>query len=691
MNTHSEIEVEATLAAAPESAPPAFTRYGMKQLELVKKQVNDFGEILEDLGSLGGENIQRRIDRMRVELDTFAPSITFIGQIKSGKTTLLNAMSARPDLLPADVNPWTSVVTSVHLDHVRGEDDPKAVFTFFEEGEWDHLMNNGGRVGELSARVGADDEHKKLIAQINTMRDKTKARLGRKFELLLGQSHKYKTVSDDLIQRYVCLGDEFDEDADRQGQFADITKTAELHFPAPYLPIPITLRDTPGMNDTFLMREQITIGAIRESNVAVVVLSAHQALNATDMGLIRLISNVKSRQVIIFINRIDELGDPMAELPEIRASITKTLRENQGPEDPTIVFGSALWANHALAGTLADLPDDSRSAMENFSGLFSKETMARMDDASQAWVLSGIPQLYSAIGERVAEGPAKKALIHVRRRATNILEGMRASAQLVSIKANSDQVQKLSVEETDQLIEEISERSQQKLDQLLETTFDGFSKRVDQANERYIARALEALISHLEKYGEDGVWSYSADGMRSLMRTSYQVMTTRLKGQLETLLAETAADVTDAYGKIFDVSHEHFTVAPPPVPQFPAPVSLAQTIVLDVNTSAWRKWWAGRKGYEAYAKDFRALIEAETQSIIGDLKESQTMAVRVLAKGVLGGFIHEQRVVLTDMCRTAEVKEEDLNDLFGVTSQNEREHLIDLIAYELSVHESEAA
>ena len=65
-----------------------------------------------------------------------------------------------------------------------------------------------------------------------------------------------------------------------------------------------------------MMREQITIRAIRDSRICVVVLSAHQALSSVDMALIRLISNIKSREVVIFVNRIDELSDPAKQIPE---------------------------------------------------------------------------------------------------------------------------------------------------------------------------------------------------------------------------------------------------------------------------------------------------------------------------------------------------------------------------------------
>ncbi len=194
------------------------------------------------------------------------------------------------------------------------------------------------------ARAGADEELEKVRQQIAEMREKTKAAPGTQVRTAAGQKHSYAELSDELVQRYVCMGDDFedlDED-DQQGRFADITKSADLYLTAPSIPMPLCLRDTPGVNDTFMMREQITINALRDSRICVVVLSAHQALSSMDMGLIRLISNVKSREVVIFVNRIDELSDPGAQVPEIRDSILQTLADNNGPENPSYLWQRLL-------------------------------------------------------------------------------------------------------------------------------------------------------------------------------------------------------------------------------------------------------------------------------------------------------------------------------------------------------------
>lgn len=679
----SQVEPE-TVAAA---ALPECTSAGMEPLEALNESFGELKETLADIECIGGPEIARKTRKMAVELDHFAPSVTFIGQIKSGKTSLVNAMAGRPGLLPADVNPWTSVVTSLHLNAARGKNGAEASFTFFDADEWDHLVNSGGRIGQLSARVGADKEFEKLQAQITRMRDKTRARLGRNFELMLGQTHDYRHLDQKLVQRYVCLGDDFDtlSAEEKQGYFADITKSADLYLDAPHLPHGLCLRDTPGLNDTFMMREQVTIQSIRDSRICVVVLSAHQALNTVDMGIIRLISNVKHRQVVLFVNRIDELADPVGQVPEIRESLVRTLADNGGPEDPCIVFGSALWANAVLENTVGDLPEASIEALENWGCSGLVVDVDEMEEEEAVWALSGLPALYTALGERIAESAGRKMLTSVRKRAANLVSGLRASCSIISLRANGDQIRKLDNDQVAALLNGIEEQAIANMFTALDDVFDGFARRVDQAHARFITRALDSLIQHLEVNGEDEVWSYSADGLRMLVRTAYHVMRKSFTARMEGEFAQVAERLTHAYGEIFDVTNENFEVEVPGAPEVPAPVSLAQTIVLDVKTSWWKGWWARRKGYASFAANFREMIEAESTPMVESLKIGQINEIRSSAEKAMRDFLTEQRGVLADICEKSQVSLEDLHGLFGVSSQEEREELFDLIYEELDL------
>jgi len=663
-----------------------FMRLGLEKLDAFHDEVVDLEATLADVVKLGGQDAEKKAAKLIKQLRSFEPSITMIGQIKSGKTSLVNAMVGRPDLLPADVNPWTSVVTSLHLNAPLPADAPTATFQFFSQGEWDHLVENGGRIGELSERAGADDELEKVRLQIAEMREKTKQRLGRKFELLLGQKHSYAELSDELVQRYVCMGDDFEdiEEDDQQGRFADITKSADLYLSAETIPMPICLRDTPGVNDTFMMREQITINALRDSRICVVVLSAHQALSSMDMGLIRLISNVKAREVIIFVNRIDELSNPGEQVPEIRESILKTLADNNGPENPQVIFGSAYWANMALAEDLDDIVADSAEAMFNWAEAALSADTAGMETKELVWHLSGVPELYKALSERIAEGPGAEILAASRKRALNLVGGVRASNAVVSMRLDGDTVEVMSGDKLAKHLDELETESAKNLEDRLDIAFQQFGSRVDQSHKRFLDRALESLLQHLETNGEEEIWQYSPDGLRMLLRTSYQVMRRNVTSTCQDVYATAAADLANTYRSAFGVDVQNFTITPPAPPEIPAPVSLGQTIALDLQTSWWKGWWKRRKGYRSFASGFYDLIEAETAPIVDELKVRQADDIRAHAQAELREFHAEQRAILEDISSKSEVAIDDLEDIFGITAQHERDELFDYIFAELS-------
>ena len=663
-----------------------FMRLGLEKLEAFHDEVVDLEATLADVVKLGGSDAEKKSTRLIKQLRAFEPSITMIGQIKSGKTSLVNAMVGRPNLLPADVNPWTSVVTSLHLNAPLSKDAPTATFQFFSQGEWDHLVENGGRIGELSSRAGADEELEKVREQIAEMRDKTKARLGRKFELLLGQKHNYAELNDDLVQRYVCMGDDFEdlEEEDQQGRFADITKSADLYLEAKSIPMPLCVRDTPGVNDTFMMREQITINALRDSRICVVVLSAHQALSSMDMGLIRLIANVKSREVIIFVNRIDELSNPAEQVPEIRDSIIQTLKDNNGPENPELIFGSAYWANIALGETLDDIVAESAEAMFNWAEASLSAETAGMEINELVWHLSGVPQLYRALSERISEGPGAEILSASRKRALNLVGGVRASSSMVSMRLEGDSVEVMPHDQLVAHLDKLEADNLKFLNDRMDIVFQQFGSRVDQSHKRFLDRALESLLQHLENNGEEEVWQYSPDGLRMLLRTSYQVMRRNVSSTCDQVFAAASADLAETYRTAFGVAVENFSITPPAAPEIPAPVSLGQTIALDLQTSWWKGWWKRRKGYRAFASGFYDLIEAETAPIVDELKVRQAEEIRKLAEAELRDFLAEQRGFLTDLSEKSNLNKEDLKDIFGITAQQEREELFDYIFEELS-------
>ena len=528
----------------------------------------------------------------------------------------------------------------------RGKDEPAARCELFDADEWDRLVKNGGRMGELIGRAGAEKEMARLQAQIEKMRQATKARLGRKFELLLGQTHDYETFDTEILRRYICVGDDFDdgEGESSQGQFADITKSANLYVDAPHFPIGVCLRDTPGVNDTFMMREQVTIKAIRDSELCVVVLSAHQALSTADLGLMRLISTLRDGQVVLFVNRIDELPDPAAQVEEIRASIIATLAEHDLGYEPSIVFGSGYWANAALQGGRIDgEPPAGLDALQSLVGDITKDFTWKL------WAASGLPELYHEIGERIEEGAAARMQKDLRKKALNIVSGLRMSADAMSVKAEDRGAPTVQMDEVVPRLAQIEAEATKELNEELDKIFNNFVGSIDRANSRFIARAIDALVVHLEKMGEDVVWNYSPNGLRMLLRKAQFVMQRSFEASTAMVYEAAAREVGTLYADALGAEAGDIVMAPASVPDLPPPVTLAQTIALDVKTSWWKSWWRGKKGYAAYAKSFHDLIAAEIAPIIETVRVQQVEEIRETANKRLKEFFAEQKLVAQDV------------------------------------------
>ena len=653
MNVDANISAE-TMSGAETAG---LLSLGFEGLGPFTQKSKELRQTLVRLGKIGDKATNRAARKLHHQLKHAEPSVTMIGQVKAGKTSLVNAMVGLPDLLPADVNPWTSVVTSLHLNPHTDPEENKARFRFFDMEEWARLLDRGGRIGELAARAGAEDELEKVRQQVVEMREKSRARLGDKFEMLLGQQHDYNYIDGDLIERYVCLGDDFEDDTETsqsQGRFADITKSAELFVSRAELPMPLCIRDTPGVNDTFMIREQITIRAIRESRICVVVLAAHQALSSVDLALIRMISNVKSREVIIVVNRVDELSDPEAQIPEIRDSIRQTLVDHDGPKDAQIIFTSAFCANAALSGQLDAVDDKTLAAMSAWAREEGHLPATVSGKEELLWRLSGVPSIYAALSERISEGMGQELLDRVAKSAMNLANGLSAQQQVVSRRDSDQDLPPLEINQLDAALSKLERGAMAAMSDTFDAAIEDFDKRLERSHRSFLERATGSLLQHLDANGEDEIWEYDPTGLRILMRTAYQVFGRNAQSGTKKVLVKTAEDYASLYHRLFDLSDDDgFGIEAPAAPRIPSPVLLGQTIALDLKGTWWSRWWHKRRGYRNFATEFAEIIKAETDPIVDALRGPHAQSIRDSSMQALEEFLTEQRAILTRIAEQA--------------------------------------
>ena len=640
MSVHQNLEVP----KAPNDAS-MLLKLGAAGFERFADTLQPLREVLDTIDGFGNIEAIKSAAKIRRDMDRFEPSITMIGQIKSGKTTLVNAMMGEPDLLPADVNPWTSVVTSMHLCPRELTPEKRAVFRFFDNEEWDRLVKGGGRVGELAGRAGAEHELSKILEQAEAMRQKARQRLGRKFELLLGSKRDYGYFDKELIARYVCLGD---GDGQKNvfgrstGHYADVTRSADLYMQQPALPVNLCIRDTPGVNDTFMVREQITINAIRESRICVVVLSAHQALSSSDLAMIRLISSIKARDVIIFVNRIDELADPANEVPLIRDSIQQTLEDHNGPKDAEVIFGSALWAQTAAQKQLPQLPKASLEACFNWAEATSIPHSEDSDPHELLWMLSGVPAIFDAVAARVAEGEGQEMRARWTARATNLLSNIRATDNLAAKRSARATTLRVPVAEFKASLEAARAEVVVQFEAALNAHLDSFHLRVDRAHDSFLTRATVDLSKHLETYGDETPWTYDPAGLRVLLQSGYNSFGAKAQGVFKRTIQDVTATLQNLAQASIGLDPALYDPQTPVAPHVPPPVAIGQTIALDLRGRWWKTWWARRQSYMSRAERFQDLVRSETKPLINDLKQEQAQLLCDAMRKQLDAFLSEQ-------------------------------------------------
>lgn len=605
---------------------------------------------IDQLTAVADARTSSRLAGLKTKMEEFTANVTLVGQVKAGKSALTNILAGQPGLLPSDVNPWTSVVTTLNIN-TRAPSDTKSKFTFFDQQEWDNLVVGGGRLGELASRAGADDEMEDIQRQIVAMKEKSEERLGKHFELILGQSHQYDYFDGELIERYVCLGDDDDPDSvdAKTGRFADVTKSAELYLDLPQYPVSLKLCDTPGVNDTFMVREQITLRSLRGSEVCVVVLAAHQALSTMDMALMRIIAQFENRQVILFVNRVDELEDPVNQIPEIRERVLETLKTAGVDTRTDVIFGSAKWAEAALTGDASLLSSDSRATLNK---MHKSITVAPgTDPVAVIWELSGMPGLLSAMSARIADGAGARLLERTRRSARNLGNQIRATSVARQLSESGVSERDFEGRSPAQVMDELKQDYDAKIADITAGLREKLMARMQNAEANFVKRATDSLIAHLEQYGEQGTWQYDPAGLRMLQKAAYFSFARNMRSQVGAIYGQATADLEGIYRGLLGNHLGEFGIEAPATPRVPPPLGIGRTIALDLQSTWWRRWWQKRKGYEAFAADYARLISSEARSISQDIEENQVAAVLENIRSGLHDFLKEHEETLLEIAR----------------------------------------
>ena len=587
-------------------------------------------ELLDRLEKLVVPEHQPTVTRLIKEVHDFRSRVSLVGQVKAGKTMLTNALAEQPGLLPSDVNPWTSVVTSIHINTPKPR-GAKAVFSFFTAADWANLTVGGGRLGELAERADFQNELTEIRQQVAQMQKRTQDRLGSNFNLLLGSQHRFSNFDTELLKKYVCLGDDF-APGEGSGRYADVTKSADLYIDVPNYAIPTTINDTPGVNDPFLAREQATMNSLAESDICIIVLSANQAFTTVDLALIRILLALDSEQVILFVNRIDELEHPHQQIKEIDDFIRKILSEKGVDRDISIIYGSALWSEFAQKGDASRLPSNGLSALERFARerLAAASHSTERDAAyfghppystSKTQDLSGLVELRSLVEAKSASNIAAPFMTEALLKALDVASqsAVMVSQVLedgVSIKPNFNN--DIMIDNLDNVFADIDhdflvlwEKISDRMTMLMSQQFHAF---VTSESKR-----IEAIGSEKRKISD---WQPNTEALRQGLNEAYHSLMGEGIREATDLFQNAASMLSELYRAVLSDERQLFAVHAPAVVEPKVPASLMRTMTIDMKTTWIGNWLTRVVGTTAMVKRLSDTVTNEMAALIAEMKDA---------------------------------------------------------------------
>ena len=493
--------------------------------------------------------------------------ISVVGQVKAGKSSLINVLTGQPDLLPTEVNPWTAVITNLQFGH---PDKPHSggAFQLFSEAEWQHMIEGDSKTRAMAEELLPGFDSETLKRQVQEMQDTAKQRLGALYRHLLGKKHSFSTITAEILERYVSAGHQAADagEVENAGRFSGITKSAEVFLGVAPFAVPVTLSDTPGINDPFLVRDEITTSSFRDTDIYVVALSIHQALSAADMALLRMLSRHSGKYILVFVNRIDEADTPVEDVPAVMAALQAQLDSELRMDNITLIEGSAHWGALALFG--ADKEVTAALNAPGCAGYCPKSGSAR----DRLYQGSGFPALAAALSAAIETGPVARDLAEIASEARaafamqeNVVQERLAHEDVVLLEVGD--IPAILEAEINRLITRINQladladeldtgenSARDKLLQNADVVSRSIANTVDATLGRFIDQEISRMKTGLAQSGQVEAWALDTAALHEKIESQVAQSFAEGRRELDDLFARyaqsTSAHMADVLGEI---------------------------------------------------------------------------------------------------------------------------------------------
>ncbi|WP_137111128.1 hypothetical protein [Rhodobacter sp. SY28-1] len=427
-----------------------------------------------------------------------------------------------------------------------------------------------------------------------------------------------------------------------------MTKAADLYIDSADYILPTTISGTPGVNDPFLARERATLG---KTDVCVIVLSANQAFSTVDLALMRVLMAMKAEQIILFVNRVDELENPDVQIPEIDAFIRGVLQSKGIRTRVPIIYGSAVWAELAMRGEQSTIPRaalqrlmllaDARVVRAGKTGTGDKLHLGQPPySTDKIRDLSGISELKNLITHKSVMNVGAPFAADVLVRATDV-----AQQSIILLSDTLDGELKIRPNlDMNAMIARM-----QRLLHGLEVDFPQLATTITERMLIKMSTAFREFIDHesarLRDMALDGnrmtTWSPDTDHLRTELNNAYHAFATEMSEDIGAIYERTANSISAIYAEILDGQSQLFSVQAPQLSEPKTPPTLMRTMSFDVKTSWIGSWLAKATGPATMIKRLNDLVTSEMVNFLDELRNEHVSDFVHAARQTLHAFLVE--------------------------------------------------
>lgn len=242
--------------------------------------------------------MQKRLEALVDRCVNSEFQIAFVGTIKAGKSTLINAILGQ-NVASTRVTPETAVLTKFrnsHYDYIKVK--------FYSKNEWDELWKT------ISNRADT------FLAE---------------YKHLNGENHKSKWVGHSEYNKSINrsnLKEELEIWSSSKHVEHYFVKEIEIGLSSLNLPENVVFVDTPGLDDPVKYRSDVTRNYINRANAVFVCVTAHSMTGEETKNIYSVFSNSSSPEKIFVIGtQADNLNKPEKEWKEQKNEWIKYLEE----------------------------------------------------------------------------------------------------------------------------------------------------------------------------------------------------------------------------------------------------------------------------------------------------------------------------------------------------------------------------